>query len=174
MGAGEEGNRASLPAEENTMALTRWEPFEGLTPLRDVMNQLFEESFIRPMRFGVVGRVFPVDVYETDADYVVEALLPGVKPEDVKITALRDTITIHATMKPLRQPKEKTDKAGFYVRQERYEGEMSRTIELPTEIDAEKIIATYEHGMLTLHAPKVEAAKPKQITVQVKEPALAH
>jgi HSP20 family protein len=174
MGAGEEGNRASLPAEENTMALTRWEPFEGLTPLRDVMNQLFEESFIRPMRFGLVGRVFPVDVYETDTDYVLEAALPGVKPEDVQITALRDTITIHATMKPLRQPKEKTDKTVFYVRQERYEGEMSRTIELPAEIDAEKVTATYEHGMLTLHAPKVEAVKPKQITVQVKQPAIAH
>ncbi len=156
------------------MALTRWEPFEGLTPLRDVMNQLLEESFIRPMRFGVVGRVFPVDVYETDADYVLEALLPGVKPEDVQITAMRDTITIHATMKPLPQPKETMDKAGLYVRQERYAGEMSRTIELPTEIDAEQVTATYEHGMLTVRAPKVEAAKPKQIPVQVKEPAVAH
>ena len=156
------------------MALTRWEPFEGLTPLRDAMNQLLEESFIRPMRFGVVGRVFPVDIYETDADYVVEALLPGVKPEDVQITAVRATITIHAAIKPLRQPKEKTNTAGFYVRQERYEGEMSRTIELPTEIDAEKVTATYEHGVLTLHAPKVEAAKPRQIPVQVKEPAVAH
>jgi HSP20 family protein len=156
------------------MALTRWEPFEGLTPLRDVMNQLFEESFIRPMRFGLVGRVFPVDVFETDTDYVLEAPLPGVKPEDVQITALHDTITIHAMMKPFRPPKEKAEKTGFYVRQERYEGDMSRTIELPTEIDTEKVTATYEHGLLTLHAPKVEAVKPKQIAVQVKQPTTAH
>ncbi len=58
-----------------------------------------------------------------------------------------------------------------YVRRERYEGEMSRTITLPTQIEPEKVQATYERGVLTLHIPKSEAAKSKQITVKVKEEA---
>ncbi len=156
------------------MALTRWEPFEGLTPLRDAMNQLLEDSFIRPMRFGLVGRVFPVDVFETEGEYVIEAPLPGVKPEDVKITAVRDMLTIRAALKPSIKPEEKPEKAGFYVRRERYEGEMSRTIALPTEIDPDKVVATYDQGVLTLRVPKVEAAKPKQIPIRPTGPASVH
>jgi len=56
------------------------------------------------------------------------------------------------------------------MRRERYEGEMSRTITLPTQILPEKVEAIYEHGILTLRVPKVEEAKPRQITVKVKEP----
>jgi HSP20 family protein len=156
------------------MALTRWEPFEGLTPLRDAMNQLLEDSFIRPMRFGLVGRVFPVDILEMEGEYVIEVPLPGVKPEDVKITAMRDALTIRATLKPTIKPEEKPEKAGFYVRRERYEGEMSRTIGLPTEIDPDKVMATYDQGVLTLHVPKVEAAKPKQIPIRPTGPASVH
>jgi HSP20 family protein len=152
------------------MALTRWEPFESLTPLRDAMNQLLEESFIRPMRFGVVGRVFPVDVSETDTDYMVEASLPGIKPEEMQITAVGNTLTIRA----MRKHEEKAEKAGQYVRRERYEGELTRTIELPTTIDPDKVTATYEHGVLTLRVPKAEAAKPKQIQVKAKETPSVH
>jgi HSP20 family protein len=54
------------------------------------------------------------------------------------------------------------------VRRERYEGELRRTISLPTQIDPEKVQATYEQGVLKLVVPKVEAAKPKQISVKVK------
>lgn len=153
------------------MALRRWEPFEGLTPLREAMNQLMEESFIRPMRFGLFGSAFPVDVYETADEYVVEAMLAGVKPEELQVTAVRDTLTIRATIKPAR-PEDK--KAGTYVRRERFEGEMLRVIALPTEIDADHVAATYEHGMLTLHVAKTQAVKPKTITVQVKEAAGVH
>lgn len=58
-----------------------------------------------------------------------------------------------------------------YVRRERYEGEMTRTISLPAQIQPEKVQATYEQGVLTLHVPKSEATKPKQIEVKVKEGA---
>lgn len=151
------------------MALSRWDPFDGVMPLRDVMNQLMDESVLRSLRFGFVGRVFPVDVFEMETEFEIDALLPGVRPEDVKLTAVRNLITIHATVKAPRHPEAKADK-GVYTRRERYEGEMTRTIELPSEIDAEKVTATYEHGVLTLHAPKVEAAQPKEIPVQITEP----
>lgn len=159
------------------MALTRWEPFEELTPLRDAVNRLFEETFVRPMRYGVLASTFPVDVYETETEYVVEAPLAGVKPDDIKVTAVRDTLTIHASIKSTEKPETKTEKmpkTGYYVRRERFTGEMTRTIELPTEIESDKVAATYEHGMLILRVPKAEALKPKQIAVHVTEPALTH
>lgn len=154
------------------MAMTRWEPFETLTPLRDAMNQFFEESLLRPMRFGPLGRLFPVDVYETEEVFVVEAVLPGVKPEDVRVTAIRDMLTIHANIKPT--PHAKEEKSGAYVQRERYTGEMTRTVQLPTAIEPDKVNATYAHGVLTLQVPKVAAAEPATIQVRVTEAPVAH
>ncbi len=77
-----------------------------------------------------------------------------------------DTLTISYATKG----EEKVEKP-TYVRRERYEGEMTRTITLPTQIQPEKVEATFESGVLTLHIPKSEAAKPKQIEVKVKEAA---
>ncbi|OLC59182.1 MAG: hypothetical protein AUH89_06445 [Ktedonobacter sp. 13_1_40CM_4_52_4] len=150
----------------------RRDPVEALLPLRDVMNRLFEESFIWPGRIEVfTGRSFPVDVYESKdkMGYVVEAPLPGAKPEEISISAIDDTLTISYATKG----EEKIEKPN-YVRRERYEGEMTRTITLPTQIQPEKVEATFESGVLTLHIPKSETAKPKQIEVKVKEAAGAH
>jgi HSP20 family protein len=160
------------------MALTPWEPFEELTPLRDAMNRLWEESFIGPRRspwpgfggFGLLGRAFPVDVRETDAGYILEASMPGMKADAIQVTAMDNTVTIRATTKQ----EAKSEKAGTYVRHERYEGEVVRSITLPGPINREKIAATYEHGVLMLQVPKAEEAKGKVITVQVKEAPAAH
>lgn len=160
------------------MALTPWEPFEdmmrapveGALSLRDAMNRLLEDSFIGPSHLGPFGRVFPVDVREADHDYVIEASLPGIKPDEMEITATQNAVTIRAA----RKPEEKTEQAGRYVRRERYQGEVIRTIGLPTPIDPDKVTAAYEHGVLTLHVPKTEAAKSKQIKVQTKETAAVH
>jgi HSP20 family protein len=146
------------------------EPFESLVSLRDAMNRLFEESVITPQRFAPFGRVFPVDIRETDTDYVIEASLPGIAPEQLQITALDTTLTIRAA----RTRDEKAEQAEKYVRRERYVGEASRTIDLPGPIDPEKAVATYEHGVLTLRVPKAAAAKARQITVQTKEATAAH
>lgn len=151
------------------MSLTRWDPFESIMPLRDAMNRLFEESFISPrFEMFVLGRTFPLDVYESEDHlfYVIEASLPGFKPEEVQITALGDTITIKAAKKE----EQKVEKEA-YVRRERYEGEMSRTITLPGTINPDAVEATYEHGILTLHVPKAEEVKPKVIPVKIKEAA---
>ncbi len=153
------------------MSLMWKDPSEGFMSLRQAMDHLFEESFIWPPRLAhFTGRTFPVDISESkdQKEYVVEASLPGVKPEEIEITSSGDMLTItYATRgeEKVEQPK--------YVRRERYEGEMTRTFTLPTQIDPEKVQATYEHGVLTLHIPKSEVAKPKQIPVKVKEAASA-
>jgi HSP20 family protein len=143
------------------------DPFETVTPLREAMNRLFEESFIGPRFELVFGRTFPLDVYESEDKlyYVIEASLPGFKQEEIQITGEGDTLMIHTQKKE----ETKTEK-GSYVRRERYEGEMSRSITLPTTFDPTKVEATYEHGLLKLTVPKAEAAKPMQIPIQVKHP----
>lgn len=148
------------------MSMMLREPFEAITPLRDVMNRLVEESFIWPERLDVsAARSFPMDIRESDdkQQYILEANVAGLKPEEIEITSSGDTITIHAAKKA----EEKTEKAG-YVRRERYMGEMTRTVTLPSHIDADKIQATCDQGVLTLRIPKAEGAKPRQIPVQAK------
>jgi len=148
------------------MTLIRRDPFEAMLPLREAMNRLFEESFIGPRFEFLTPRSFPVDIYESEDKlfYVIEAALPGFKPEELHITAMGDTLTISAVKKE----EEKLEKE-TYVRQERYTGEMTRTFTLPTVIDAEKIEAVFEHGVLKLSIPKAEEVKPKEIPIKVKE-----
>ncbi|MGO8946559.1 MAG: Hsp20/alpha crystallin family protein [Ktedonobacterales bacterium] len=157
------------------MAMTPWEPIDefmdealgGFMPLRRAMNRLLEDSFIRPTVAQPFRQLFPLDLRETDNEYVIDASIPGVKPDEIQITTAENILTIRASHKSQRE--EKGEKAGKYVRRELYEGEVSRTVRLPGPIDADKIAATYERGMLTIHVPKAQAAKAKQITVQVKE-----
>lgn len=148
-------------------SLVPWEPFEGLTPLREAINRLFEDSFVGFGRFEPVGRMFPLDIREVKDEYIIEAALPGMKPEDVQITATDTTITIRAGKKMEKKEDKKEDEN--YVRRERYMGEVSRTISLPLHIVPDKVAATYEHGVLTLKVPKAEEAKPKTITVKATE-----
>jgi len=146
------------------MSMIWRDPFEAPMALRDAMNRLIEGSFGWPERLEAVsGRTFPVDVYESkdQQEYIVEAPLPGAKPEDIAITAMGNSLTIRYATKD----EQKVEKPN-YLRHERYEGEMSRVITLPGPINPDKIQAKYDRGILTLHVPKAEGAKPKHIPVQ--------
>lgn len=139
---------------------------EMATPLRDVMNRLLEESFIWPERVGAsAARACPIDLRESEDQqhYLLEANIAGFKPEEIQITSSGDMVTIHA----MKKEETSTEKAG-YVRRERYAGEMNRTVTLPSPINADKIQATCEQGVLTLLIPKAEAARPKQIPIKAK------
>ena len=103
----------------------------------------------------------PVDVYQQDANIIVKAPLPGVKPEDIDISVVGDTLTIRGEMKQEREVKEED-----YVRRERRFGAFSRTVSLPTPVNTSKANATFENGVLTLTLPVAEEAKPKQIKIK--------
>ncbi len=158
------------------MSMMRYEPFDALTPLRDTMNRLIEEGVLGVGRFEPVGRVFPLDIRDTESEYIVEAAMPGFKPEDLHVTASGNMLTIQAARKQDEKAEkaEKAEKPDVYVRRERYIGEMSRAIELPMPIEAANVKATYEHGVLTLHVPKATKAEPVNIPIQVKEPVTAN
>jgi HSP20 family protein len=148
-------------------SLIRWEPFNELVSLRDAMDRLFEDSFVRP-RFGWVTPLraadLAVDMYETKDEVVVKASLSGIKPEEVDVTIMGDTLTIRGESKEENEIKE-----ADYIRKERRYGAFSRSVTLPSGLKSDKADATFENGMLTLKIPKSEEIKPKSIRVKAKK-----
>ena len=144
--------------------LVRWEPYRGMVSLRDAMNRLFEDSIIQPSEEGTIpwsGAGLALDVYQTEDDVVVKADLPGMKPEDVDVSVVGDVLTIKAETKAESEVKEDN-----YVRRERRYGAFSRSVRLPTAVQASKAEAKYVDGILTLELPKAEEVKPKRIEVK--------
>jgi HSP20 family protein len=146
--------------------LVRWNPARDAVSLREAMDRLFEESFLRPDLFGggeSPASALPLDMYETESDVVVKASVPGVKPEDIQVTVTGDLLTIKGEFKT----EEKTEKRNF-LRQERRYGSFCRQLGLPSGVDSGKAEASFENGILTLTLPKVEAVKPKTVRVVAK------
>ena len=139
-------------------------PFGELMSLRSAMDHLFEDSFVRrPFGQGFgsgYDTVLPLDVTRTADELIVEAALPGIKPEDVEITVEDGTLSIRGEYRE----QEKSGEGESLV-QEIRRGTVARAITLPTGLEADKASATFEHGVLTLRIPKAEAVKPKQIRI---------
>ena len=146
--------------------LVRWNPARETVSLREAMDRLFEESFLRPDLFGAgetPASALPLDMYETENDVVVKASVPGVKPEDIQVTVTGDLLTIKGEFKS----EEKSEKHNV-LRQERRYGSFCRQLGLPVSVDSGQAAATFENGILTLTLPKVEAVKPKTVKVVAK------
>ncbi len=149
------------------MAIERWHPFTELMGLRQAMDRLFDDSFVRPSRIlSTLGEVRDptLDIYQTPNEVVVKAALPGLKPEDVSIDITGETLTIKGESKTKQEVKEED-----YLYQERRYGAFSRSVVLPSGLKPDKAEATMEDGVLTLTIPKAEEVKPKAIKVKAKE-----
>jgi len=147
-------------------SLIRWDPFGDRMSLRNAIDRLFEESFVRPGWGWIAPLSAPnlaIDIYETKDEVVVKAALPGIKPEQVEVTVTGDTLTIRGEVKEESEAKEED-----YIRKERRYGSFSRCVTLPDGLKADKAEATFENGVLTLKIPKSEEAKPKTIKVKSK------
>jgi len=145
--------------------IVRWEPFGDLMTLRDAMDRLFEDSVIRPRNWvAPMLEGLAVDMYETKDDVVVKATVPGVKAEDIDISITGDTLTIKGEFKE----EEKVEKEN-YIRRERRQGSFSRSLNLPTSVNADKANAEFDNGVLKLTLPKSEEVKPKTIEVKAKK-----
>jgi HSP20 family protein len=107
---------------------------------------------------------FPaVDVFEDKDNLLVKAELPGLKKEDIEISLQDGFLTLSGE----RKHEEKHKDAQVY-RTERWEGRFHRSVSLPCRVEADKITATYNEGVLSVTLPKSEDAKPKQIPITVK------
>jgi HSP20 family protein len=146
--------------------LVRWEPFRELMSLREAMDRLFEDSFVRP-RAGLLApagvEALAVDMYETDDAIVVKSAIPGVKPADVDVSITGDTVTIKGETKAEEEIKEEN-----YMRRERRYGSFCRSLTIPIPVVSDKAEAEFEDGILTLTLPKAEEVRPKAIKVRAK------
>jgi HSP20 family protein len=142
--------------------LIRWEPARDMVTLREAMDRLFDDAFTRPL--SMAGLQSPViDMYQTDAEVVVKATLPGLKADDVQISITGEMLNIKGEFKEKTETKEKA----YHLREQRY-GSFERTLGLPTVVFADKARAEFEDGILTISLPKAEEVKPKTITVKAK------
>jgi HSP20 family protein len=137
-------------------------PFGELMSLRSAMDRLFEDSFVRrPLGTGFESLAsLPVDVTRTADELVVEAALPGIKPEDVEITVEDGTLAIRGEFR-----NDRAEGEGETLVSEIRRGSVARAITLPTGLEPDRATATFEHGVLTLRIPKAEAVKPRQIRI---------
>jgi len=144
--------------------LTRWEPVRDFLSLRDAMDQLFDEMIMQPGNLAAGNRVVPaIDLYQTEEAVVLKASLPGIDPDDLKISVTGDVLTIQGE-----QTAENEEKQATYHIRERKWGSFSRSLSLPVPVQSEKANAEYENGILTLTLPKAEEIRPKTITVKTR------
>jgi HSP20 family protein len=138
------------------MSLSHFDPLANL--------RLFEDAFTRMLSEPPAGRPWSpsVDIYETDNDLVLEAELPDVDAKSIDVRVENQTLTISGERKF-----EREDQKKGYHRIERSYGKFTRSFAVPPVFDTEKIAAAYKNGVLTVSLPKKEAAKLRQIKVDV-------
>jgi HSP20 family protein len=144
--------------------LTRWEPFREFTTLQDRVNRLFRDTYGDGRDEALTTSNFapPVDVYEDEHNITLKIEVPGIEEKDIDVLIENNTLTVHGERKF-----EKEEKEENFRRVERQYGSFTRSFTLPNTIDAEKVQATYDKGILKVLLAKKDEAKPKQIKVNV-------
>jgi HSP20 family protein len=147
--------------------LTRWDPFKETEDLQSRFAKLLG---LTPARTGNGGQeqmtvtewAPAVDIVEDSKEWLVKADLPDVKKEDVKVTVEDGVLTVTGERKFEKEEKDKK-----YHRIERSYGSFLRSFVLPDEADSSKVNAEFKDGVLKVHLPKNEKAKPKSIEVKL-------
>ena len=145
------------------MSIVRWFPRRNAVALDTSLDRLFED-FFAPARYRAEwSSLSPaVDVEETPDAYVFRADLPGLSSKDVKVTVHNDTLTLRGERK---REEKKSD--GSLHRVERATGVFERSFTLGLPVRADQVKASYKDGVLEVHVPKAEEAKPRDIEVQI-------
>jgi HSP20 family protein len=145
----------------------------GLTRSESDLERLMGDFFDRKARSWWPERWLPavldieppvVDFYEEKDDLVVKAELPGMEKEDIEVNVTDHSLTIKGEKKKEEEVEEEN-----YYRSERSFGSFRRSLELPSDVQAEKAKASFKNGILEVRLPKSEVAKPKEIKVAVAE-----
>ena len=139
------------------MSLSHYDPLANL--------RLFEDAFSRMLTEPQTNRPWApaVDIYETENELVLKADLPDVELKDIDVRVENQTLTISGE-----RTFEKKDTTKGYHRIERNYGSFVRSFSLPNTFDTEHIAADFKNGVLSVTLPKKEAAKPRQVKVEVK------
>jgi len=160
------------------MVMERWRPNWGMAPWRPLTDledweRHFEDIFSRPflpsvmLRFPTDGGWVPaIDVYEKEDKFIVKAELPGMRMEDIDVSMVGDSLILKGEKKSETEVKDED-----YYRCERSYGSFMRSIPLPSYVDADKIEASYEDGILQVTVPKAASAKQKKVAVRARKKA---
>ncbi len=139
--------------------LDRYDPSGRATSLRQMMDRLLEDAFVMP-REGTAAGGPTLDVYEERDNLVVEAQLPGMKPDEIDVNVEQGVLTISGRTEAEEERKERN-----YLLREKRTGRFTRSLQLPAVYNAEPSEATFENGVLRLVFPKAEEAKPRRIQI---------
>jgi HSP20 family protein len=163
---------ADKTKEKETKAVTPWRSFMGLARWERDMDRMMEDFFGRrvrpwwPERWSRTNELdvsaLAVDVFEEKDDIVIKAEIPGMDKDNIEVNLTDHTLTIKGEKKKEEEVKEEN-----YYRSERSYGSFFRTLELPKDVHADKVKATFKNGVLEVRMPKTEEAKAKEIKVKV-------
>lgn len=146
------------------MTLTRRpRPFADFLTLRPTFDRLLDDAFVSPRQWAFplgTANALPLDIRSEPDALVVDAALPGIRPEDVEITVEDRTLTIRAESRDERQEQD-----GETLVSEIRRGAVRRTITLPRGLETDKATATFENGVLHLSIPRADEVKPRQIQI---------
>jgi len=147
------------------VSLARWEPFSELRRMREDMDKLFGSmaipSIFAPME--AVRACPAVDVLEKDNSIIVRAEVPGLKKEDIEVTATEDSISLRGEFKREEEAKEEG-----YFRREMRSGRFFRTIPMPSAINRDQVRASFRDGILEITAPKAEEAQARETKIEIQ------
>lgn len=145
------------------MNMITYDPFRELRALQDEVNRVFSGSYGRSGESGMMRGAWnpSVDIFENKDQIVLEAELPGLKPEDVNISIENNVLTIHGERKF-----EKKDEKDNFHRVERSYGSFTRSFTLPPTVSSENVEAAFDSGILRLSLAKREEAKPRRIEIK--------
>ncbi len=144
--------------------LTDWDPFQELEDFSNRLGSVFGVPARRRGQEDTPAAWSPsVDIVEDDKEFLVKAELPEIKKEDVHVSVQNNVLTIQGERKT-----EKEEKGKRFHRRERSYGSFTRSFSLPEGTDASKVKAEFKDGLLQVHLPKTEQAKPRQVEVRVE------
>lgn len=153
--------------------LIPWRPFRGMRPWQEEIERMFGDFLSSRLRPLWNGRYSPlldldlsepfVDLYEEKDDIVAKVELPGMEKDQIEIQISDHQLTVKGEKR-----KEEGLKAERVYHLERTYGPFTRVLDLPVEVQTDKIHASYKNGILEIRLPKTEAAKKKEITVNVE------
>jgi HSP20 family protein len=132
----------------------------------DAMNRMWDTRYDYAANGGndgegVATRRLPLNAWVDGENFVLQAYLPGVNPDDVEITFEGEELTIRGSFPAV-------DEAIEFIKRELYSGAFERHLTFNVPVEVDKIEAVFENGLLTLTVPKAEAIRPKQIKIQAK------
>lgn len=147
------------------MAIVKYNPFRELRTMQDQMNRMLDMTWNREFGEEMKEGVWqpPVDIYEDEKSVIIKAEVPDIDQKDIEVKIENNTLTLRGERKHSSEIRKEN-----YYRVERFFGQFQRSFSLPQTIDQDNVQAACDKGILTITLPKLEEAKPKQVSVEVK------